>query len=91
MSTYTNWSTDEVIHWLKNVLKLNSIDQAKWEDLGINGLMLNDLLDDEGDELLKDELGITSKLHRKNILNGIKRLKEEANTSNDKVHNKETP
>ena len=68
MSTYyTNWSTDEVIHWLKNVLKLNSIDKTKWEDLGINGNMLNDLLDDDGDELLKDELGIPSKLHRKNI------------------------
>ena len=77
MSTLKDWSTDEVIQWLQNDLKLNSIEPTVWQELGVNGNMLNDLLDDDGDDILKDELGIKSKLHRKCILNGIKRLKEQ--------------
>lgn len=91
MSTYIDWSTDEVIHWLQNVLNLPSITPTLWVDLGINGIMLDTLLDNDGDELLKDELGIGSMIHRKTILNGIKRLKDEAHKSKNTGPNKVTP
>ena len=81
MRTYIDWSTDGVIQWLVNDLKLNSIEPTLWRDLGISGNMLDDFLEDDGDELLKDELGIKSKIHRKCILNGIKKLKEEKQES----------
>ena len=74
MSTYTNWSTNEVIHWLKNDLDLPCIDPNTWKNMGINGRMLTSLLDEEGHQILRDELRIMSKLHQKVILNAIKHL-----------------
>jgi hypothetical protein len=74
---YTKWSEEDVISWLTLKLKLKDIKTQKWKDLGVNGLMLDSFTDEDGDELLKDELEVTSKLHRKTIIKEIKKLKEE--------------
>ena len=71
---FTDWSHDDVIVWLETKLKLDRIDTQKWKDLGINGKMLECFLDDDGHDLLKNELGIPSKIHRNYIINGVKHL-----------------
>ena len=69
---FTDWSNDDVIVWLETKLKLNNINTQKWRDLGINGKMLESFLENDGHDQLKNELGISSKIHRNLIINGVK-------------------
>ena len=66
--SYTDWSTDQVIEWLDET---NPVIKTKCEkafrDEGVDGKMLESM----DDSTLKEELGVSSKMHRKRLLDAI--------------------
>ena len=66
--SYTDWSTDQVIEWLEET---NPVIKKKYEkafrDQGVDGKMLESM----DDSTLKEELGVSSTMHRKRLLDAI--------------------
>lgn len=69
---HEDWSTDQVMNWLEETNPvLKNKYGTSFRDEGIDGKMLMDL----DDSTLEEDLGVTSKLHRKRLLGAIDELK----------------
>jgi len=70
---FTTWTSGEVAQWVRSLNPTFGVEADIFDEQGIDGEMLT-MLDDP---MMRDELKITSTLHRKKILISIQQKKEE--------------
>eukprot|EP01052_Picozoa_sp_SAG31_P004432 SAG31_NODE_183_length_20987_cov_8.711078_16_plen_403_part_00 len=66
----SEWSVDEVLQWFKSKFSFAGKYVAAWEDQYISGVLLPFMTDEE----LKNDIGMTSSIHRNAVLRTIKAL-----------------
>merc|ERR1711879_981386 len=70
---FTTWTSTEAAQWIRSLNPTFGVEAAIFDEEGIDGEMLT-MLDDE---IMREQLNITSTLHRKKILMSIDDKKKE--------------